>query len=369
MIFGLESSLSLSIADPVHGWFRPRIFVAGLCLWLVTNIVVHAQVDVRSRDTDGVYTRLPVQRDSYWDDRDRYLDRADRDGGSDRVRSDDRRDSLPQRRSARSSYDYPGEDIDRQPVNPREFGYGRSYDDSSPFDDDGESISRRIRRDDGYDPEVRRAGFFDRPIFSTSRRYQDGELPPPVGYDDGYSYGGGGGSSYGSRMNAGRWMRDLFQNPNQPMHFLADYVFLAPATTHDLGNKFHMHEVELVAQMRIPVGDRLIFSLRPFGDVLFIVGPDTGPPMLGSPLYPETLFKVAVDVQADFKFSERIGIAAAITPGLWTDFKAVGGDDFRLPARVLGTFRFTDSIYLAAGFCTPITFGVICFPRSEPSGT
>lgn len=86
------------------------------------------------------------------------------------------------------------------------------------------------------------------------------------------------------------------------------------------------------------------FTFRPAGGVLFFAGP--GGPNLE---LPPQVYNVAFDLQLDIPFNERFGLSLGLTPGLWTDFAVVNEDSFRLPARVLFTFRANENLFLAGG--------------------
>jgi hypothetical protein len=189
------------------------------------------------------------------------------------------------------------------------------------------------RRDDRDRYDVHR----DR--ISTSRRYDFDydELPPPPGRN----------GSFDDELPAPRFgaaPRASILSDRRPKSFVADYIFLAGSDVKATGAEATIHEVEMVWQFRIPVRERWMLTLRPLIDATFIAGP------LGvNPAASEALYKAMVDVQADFRFDDHLGLSIAVTPGLWTDFKRVSGDDFRIPARALLTLRVGDGLFLAGG--------------------
>lgn len=136
----------------------------------------------------------------------------------------------------------------------------------------------------------------------------------------------------------------LVRRPADDQRFAVDYVYLATADVEDPATDVTFHEIGMVYTHRWPIGPRFRMTFRPLFDVLFLDGP-RGP---GVDL-PEELYKVAIDVQGDFQITETLGISLGITPGFWSDFQSASGDDFRLPARVLGTYQVGNALKIAAG--------------------
>ena len=195
-------------------------------------------------------------------------------------------------------------------------GYGNSnqiYRENSDRDWDGLSNRYSDGQSGGYD---------------YSRKPND-ELPCPPGHDD----------LPLPTARASIWGHDR----NKP--FTVDYIFLPRSDVDDPSTDMMMHEIGLTYMFRIPFGDRWLFTFRPFFDIMFLSGPGGA----AGPQVPEQLYKVAVDIQADFKINEVFGVMIGLTPGFWTDFNSVSGDDFRLPVRILGTARLNEQLYVAAG--------------------
>lgn len=126
--------------------------------------------------------------------------------------------------------------------------------------------------------------------------------------------------------------------------FTVDYIFIGRAGVDAPATNVKMSEVAMMYEHHWPYRDRWLFTFRPVADVLFLSGPGGTAPDL-----PEQLYKVAIDVQADFQITPRIGLSLGITPGLWTDFRRVSGDDVRVPARLLATYSLWDGLFLAGG--------------------
>lgn len=166
-------------------------------------------------------------------------------------------------------------------------------------------------------------------IDSTSRRYD--ELPPPDPR--------GGELPIPSSLTKRKGNNFEVARP-----FTIDYVFLARSPVDGPDNAITMNEIGINYQFRFPVGEQLLVTMRPLFDVTFLSGPD-GP----SPTLPAQLYKLAIDMQADVRVTECIGISFGITPGFWSDFKKFGTEDIRIPVRLLGTYKVSDDLYLAAG--------------------
>lgn len=130
----------------------------------------------------------------------------------------------------------------------------------------------------------------------------------------------------------------------KPNPFTLDYVFIGRAGVDAPATNMKMSEVGLLYEHHWAYRDRFMFTFRPVAEVLFLSGPGGTAPEL-----PEQLYKVALDIQGDFQIVPRFGISLGITPGLWTDFRRVTGDDLRLPARLLGTFALWDGLFIAGG--------------------
>lgn len=169
--------------------------------------------------------------------------------------------------------------------------------------------------------EIEPAGYLHR----VARPYE--ELPPPA-----------------EELPVPRYERLARLDEQQFKPWTFDMVFIAQSDMDPPSTRVQMIEVGATYQFRYPLGDRFLFTVRPYGDVLFLSGPG-GP----APVLPPQLYKTVFDFQFDFRFNERLGISLGLTPGLWTDFVRVTGDDFRLPARLLATYRFSESLHFAGG--------------------
>lgn len=190
------------------------------------------------------------------------------------------------------------------------------------------------------DNAIRQTGFWDSPfssrsdsgrIDSTSRRYD--EFAPPTTY--------GAELPLPASRQSGRRRGDDFAVARP---FTIDYVFLARSPVDGPANALTMNEIGVNYQFKFPVGEKLRMTVRPLFDVTFLSGPD-GP----YPTLPAQIYKLAVDAQADIQINETMGISFGITPGFWSDFKSFGSDDLRIPVRLLGSYKVSDDLYIAAG--------------------
>lgn len=141
-----------------------------------------------------------------------------------------------------------------------------------------------------------------------------------------------------------RYERLARMEREHPKPFTIDMVFIGRSGVEDPATNVKMFDVGMMYQFRIPLFDRFLFTIRPMGDVLFLSGPGGTAPVL-----PEQLYKTAFDFQFDFRINDTWGISLGATPGLWTDFIVVDGSSFRLPARALATYRFSDTLFIAGG--------------------
>lgn len=130
-----------------------------------------------------------------------------------------------------------------------------------------------------------------------------------------------------------------------PKNFTIDAVFFGRSGVDLAGaTSVQMTQIGLNYTARFPFGDRFVLTLRPLGDVLFLQGPGgTGP------ILPPQVYKVAMDFQGDIMLNNQWGVSIGVTPGLWTDFVRFSGKDFRIPARLLLTYRYSETVFLAGG--------------------
>lgn len=129
----------------------------------------------------------------------------------------------------------------------------------------------------------------------------------------------------------------------RPKPFSVDHYFITRSNVDNANTSVAMSQLGVNYQARFPFSDAFQLTLRPLFNVLFLSGPG-GPYDL-----PPQLYTVAVDVQGDIHINEWLGFSAGLTPGIWTDFDGWNSNTFRLPARLLATFRIQDDLFVAAG--------------------
>jgi hypothetical protein len=145
------------------------------------------------------------------------------------------------------------------------------------------------------------------------------------------------------------FMRGLNRGTSQalsggrPKPFAVDAVFMGRAGVSGTDTSVAITQVGFNFQFRRVISDRFQITLRPLADIMFLSGP-------GAPIVlPEQLYKVALDTQYDFQFNEQWGLSLGLTPGLWTDFVYFSSNDYRMPARLLATYRYNEQFFFAAG--------------------
>ena len=42
-------------------------------------------------------------------------------------------------------------------------------------------------------------------------------------------------------------------------------------------------------------------------------------------------------------------LSVAVTPGIWSDFRGIDSDDFRMPARAIIAYKWSEGLYVSAG--------------------
>ena len=124
-----------------------------------------------------------------------------------------------------------------------------------------------------------------------------------------------------------------------------DYLFFGRSGVHSpLGGDIMMHEINVSHRFRMPLWDRASLRIQPFFNVMFLDGPTANDPPL-----PGRVFKVATDIELSFRWSENILLSVAVTPGIWSDFEEIEGEDFRMPARLIVAYKVNDGLYVSGG--------------------
>jgi hypothetical protein len=123
----------------------------------------------------------------------------------------------------------------------------------------------------------------------------------------------------------------------------ADYWYVSRSNLSDSPSKLTMQQLGLAYEWRFPV-ESLLFTFRPQFSVWVLGGPT--PP---GPDLPPQLYALSANLGLQYQFTPRLGIAASITPGLYTDFTNTTSQMFRIPAEVVGTFAYRPDLTLVGG--------------------
>lgn len=153
----------------------------------------------------------------------------------------------------------------------------------------------------------------------------------------------------------------------RPKPFTVNYVFMPRSDVQGADEGVLYNEIGVDYLWARPLFSSCVFLFRPSFDVVFFSGPAP------VPVLPGQVFKVAFDFQFDVPVNDTVGVSVGLTPGLWSDFVVLDGNDFRLPARALLTFRVNETLFLAAGVLYTDNirrnllpdFGVVWDPSNE----
>lgn len=64
---------------------------------------------------------------------------------------------------------------------------------------------------------------------------------------------------------------------------------------------------------------------------------------------PDALHTLALQLGAEYRYSEKLTLAARVSPGLSSDFEGTGGDDFRVPVSFQARYRFSSTLTTVTG--------------------
>lgn len=64
---------------------------------------------------------------------------------------------------------------------------------------------------------------------------------------------------------------------------------------------------------------------------------------------PDSLHTLAVQLGAEYRFSDKLTLGARVSPGLSSDFEGTGGDDFRVPVSVQGRYKVSSTLTTVTG--------------------
>ncbi|HEY3308028.1 MAG TPA: DUF6268 family outer membrane beta-barrel protein [Desulfuromonadaceae bacterium] len=97
---------------------------------------------------------------------------------------------------------------------------------------------------------------------------------------------------------------------------------------------------------------RLTRSFKPDGNLTLTVGAGYGLKVIDSTKagLPEDLHSLFLELAAHYAIADRNFVMFKMFPGLYSDFKDIGGDDLRLPVLLLGGHSFDNGLTLVGGF-------------------
>lgn len=64
---------------------------------------------------------------------------------------------------------------------------------------------------------------------------------------------------------------------------------------------------------------------------------------------PDALHTLALQLGAEYRYSDKLTLAARISPGLSSDFEGTGGDDFRVPVSLQARYRVSSTLTTVTG--------------------
>lgn len=107
---------------------------------------------------------------------------------------------------------------------------------------------------------------------------------------------------------------------------------------------------------------RAIPSAKPKGSFAVGLSPGFGAHVLNGPQstdLPGTLYDVSIDVQGMWVWNPKWTLYFGVSPSLYTDFHNTSSEAFRLPARILAFWNYSETLQLA--------FGAVYFDRQDVS--
>lgn len=124
---------------------------------------------------------------------------------------------------------------------------------------------------------------------------------------------------------------------------LADFWHVGQSRLRNSQSELVLSQLGVGYEMRFPT-DFALLTARPQFTAWFLGGPTRPGPHL-----PEQVYGLSVALQAEYRFTPRLVLTAGITPGLYTDFQNTGGEMFRVPAEVVGSFAYLPDLVLVGG--------------------
>lgn len=119
-------------------------------------------------------------------------------------------------------------------------------------------------------------------------------------------------------------------------------TWLPDADIRGSGDELEMREVKLGFTRRFDGNRRLEYSTGIAYTVRDLEAP-------ASARLPDALHSVALQVGAEYRYSDRLTLGLRLSPGLSSDFEGIGSDDFRLPVSFQGKYRISSTLTTVTG--------------------
>ena len=131
--------------------------------------------------------------------------------------------------------------------------------------------------------------------------------------------------------------------PPPPPRFSLDGWFIGESELSGIDSQIAMSFLSVSHGRQFRKGFTTL-NVRPQFQTLFLGGPNGGGPGISEQVYGLTL-----DLQVDQPLSRKFGVQLGITPGLYTDFRNLSAESFRVPARLFGSYVFGPKLIVLGG--------------------
>lgn len=128
--------------------------------------------------------------------------------------------------------------------------------------------------------------------------------------------------------------------PPPPPRLAAESWYIGPGDVSGTPTSLSMGFLSVASGKRFTFG-RTMLSLRPQFQALFLG--ETG---LG---LPDQIYGLTMDIQVEQPLSRQVSLQVAATPGLYTDWKNLSGEAFRVPGRLFASYRFGPKLIVIGG--------------------
>ncbi|MDX2037752.1 MAG: DUF6268 family outer membrane beta-barrel protein [Isosphaeraceae bacterium] len=128
--------------------------------------------------------------------------------------------------------------------------------------------------------------------------------------------------------------------PPPPSILAVESWYIGPGDVTGTNTNLSMGFLSVSSGKRFTFG-RTMLSLRPQFQTLFL-----GESGLG---LPDQIYGLTMDVQVEQPLSRRLSLQVAATPGLYTDWRNLSGEAFRVPARMFASYRFGPELVVIGG--------------------